>query len=82
MGKVVAMEKVDWWPFVGGATFGLGSSITIWPEMTIFSLAKVPPIVLDFPLRVFFTIILAFFGGMAGMFAKDVYSYMKKRYKK
>jgi CDP-diglyceride synthetase len=76
------MERLDWWPFIGGALFGIGGGVPIWPEMTIFSLAKVPPIILDFPLRVLFTIILAFFGGLSGMLAKDIYTYLKKKYKK
>ena len=76
------MERIDWWPFTGGALFGLGGGVSIWHEMTIFSLAKIPPVVVDFPLRVLFTIVLAFFGGLSGMLAKDFYSMIKKRYKK
>ena len=74
--------RIDWWAFLSGAGFSIGSIPALWPEMTIFNLAKIPPIVVDFPIRMFFTIILAFLGGMSGLFAKDVYTHLKRKFKK
>jgi len=75
--------RFDWWSIAGGASFGIGSIPKIWPEIIFpHQFASIPPIVTDFPLRVFATIILAFVGGLSGMIAKDVYLYAKRRMKK
>jgi hypothetical protein len=75
-------SKIDWWSFLTGAGFSIGSIPVLWPEMTIFSLARIPPIVVDFPIKIIFTMILAFLGGMSGLFAKDVYTHWKRKLKK
>jgi len=75
-------HRFDWWSFLGGATFAFGSLPKLWPEISLHTMGAVPPVVVDFPLRLIATILLAFFGGFAGMVAKDFYLYLKKRFTK
>jgi hypothetical protein len=62
-------------PFLGGFIMGGWSSVSVWANSQ-------PLFVQDFLINVGSTLVLGLVGGIAGMIAKDGYSYVKNKFTK
>jgi len=69
--------KETWYSFIGGFAVSVLGNWT-WLHSLQINPPNVTTLVIEWTIKVFGTLILGVIGGLAGLWAKDIYKWLKK----